>query len=405
MSDAGDRPFLDGVRVLDFTRVLAGPFATMVLADLGAEVIKVELPGVGDESRGFGPFLPASGDGPEASAYFLSVNRGKKSVTIDLRTSAGCQLVLDMVAQADVLVENFRPGSMARFGLGFEAVAARNPRLVYASISGFGQSGPYSHRPAYDVIVQAMSGLASITGTAGQPPVRVGSSTADLSAALYSVIGIQAALARARESGRGQHIDVSMLDCQIALLENAIARYDVTGQVPGPLGSRHPTITPFQFFAASDGYVVVAAGNDRLFARLCQVVGHTELIDDPRYLTNAARTQSHTSLDAELAVTFAQRPVADWLADLEAAGVPCGPVNDIAHVVDDPHVRERGILQRQATGAAQVAVPGPPLRFSEIARTAVLRAPDLGEHTDATLRQWLGLADEDLAALRADSVI
>ncbi|MBT7864589.1 MAG: CoA transferase, partial [Gemmatimonadetes bacterium] len=350
---------LSGIRVLDFTRVLAGPFATMVMADLGAQVVKVELPEKGDDSRGFGPFV-----GDQRSAYFLSVNRGKQSVTIDLRTEAGRDLALDLAAQVDVLVENFRPGSMERFGLGYEQVTARNPRIVYASVSGFGQTGPYAHRPAYDVIVQAMSGLASITGLPGQPPVRVGSSTADLNAALFCVIGIQAALARSNQTGLGQHIDVSMLDCQVALLENAIARYDVEGIVPGPLGSRHPTITPFQFFAATDGNLVIAAGNDRLWQRLCEVLGRDDLLRDTRFGDNARRTEHHAHLETELAAVFATQSVAVWLERLEAAGVPCGPVNNIADIVDDPHLNERQMIRTQAEGEFEVRVPGPPLKFS-----------------------------------------
>jgi CoA:oxalate CoA-transferase len=390
---------LADVRILDFTRVLAGPFATMVLADLGAEVIKIELPGSGDESRGFGPFVGAT------SAYFLSVNRGKKSVTLDLHTERGRDLALDLAGHCDVLVENFRPGSMARFGLDYDTVAARHPPIVYASVSGFGQSGPYSHRPAYDVIVQAMSGLASITGLAGQPPVRVGSSTSDLSAALFCAVGVLAALTRARATEQGQHVDVSMLDCQIALLENAIARYDVTGEAPAPLGSRHPTITPFQFFAAADGYVVVAAGNDRLFTGLCQVLECAHLCEDERFADNAARTTHHGELEAELAAIFRRRRVEDWLIDLEAAGVPCGPVNDVAHVVDDPHVRARGLLQRQPFVGGDVAVPGPPLKFSATPPRAVSAAPELGEHTDDVLSGWLGLGAADRQRLRADGII
>ena len=278
---------LQGVRVLDLTRVLAGPFASMILADFGAEVVKVELPGGGDEARGFGPFVNGE------SAYFASVNRGKKSVAIDLRSERGQELVRSLAGRCDLLLENFRPGSMARFGLDFDSLHAEHPRLVYASISGFGQTGPYAERPAYDVIIQAMSGIASITGIEGQPPVRVGSSIADLSAALYGVIGMVAALARARETGRGQHLDVSMLDCQIALLENAVARYDVSGEVPAPLGSRHPAITPFQFFRAADGYLVIAAGNNRLWRSLCETIGSPELCEDERFATNEMRTRNH----------------------------------------------------------------------------------------------------------------
>lgn len=399
MTDA-TKGLLDGVRVLDVTRVLAGPFATMILADLGADVIKLELPGHGDDSRGFGPFV--AGD---TSAYFLSVNRGKRSVTLDLRTERGRELALDLAATCDVLVENFRPGSMARFGLDYDAVSARHPAIVYASVSGFGQTGPYSHRPAYDVIVQAMSGLASITGLPGQPPVRVGASTSDLNAALYCVIGVLAALARARSTGVGQHIDVSMLDCQISLLENAIARFDVTGEAPQPLGSRHPTITPFQFFATVDGWVVVAAGNDRLFSALCQTVGCPDLPDDPRFVDNGTRTANHAALEQELAERFLTRPVAAWLQALEAAGVPCGPVNDIASVAGDEHVAARGLLQRQAFDGGDVAVPGPPLKFSDSALRPVSPAPGLGEHTDNVLQDLLGLSAQDLASLRSSSVI
>ena len=398
--DTRTDPLLSGIRVLDFTRVLAGPFATMVMADLGAEVVKVELPGQGDDSRGFGPFV-----GDRRSAYFLSVNRGKQSVTIDLRTEAGRDLALRMAEQVDVLVENFRPGSMDRFGLGYEQVSARNPRIVYASVSGFGQTGPYAHRPAYDVIVQAMSGLASITGLPGQPPVRVGSSTADLNAALFSVIGILACLARARETGNGEHVDVSMLDCQVALLENAIARFDVEGVTPGPLGSRHPTITPFQFFSTIDGYVVIAAGNDRLWKKLCDVLGRSDLAQDRRFTDNAGRTEHHAALEEELAATFVAEPTAHWLQHLEAAGVPCGPVNDMADVVADPHLQERQMIRTQTEGDVDVRVPGPPLKFSSATTADIRPAPTLGEHTSDILAQWLGLDGAELSQLRESGVI
>ncbi|MEE3263569.1 MAG: CoA transferase [Candidatus Latescibacterota bacterium] len=399
MSSPSD-PLLSGLKVLDFTRVLAGPFATMVMADLGAQVVKVELPGQGDDSRGFGPFV-----GDRRSAYFLSVNRGKQSVTLDLRTDAGRDLALRLAEQSDVLVENFRPGSMDRFGLGYEQVAARNRRIVYASVSGFGQTGPYAHRPAYDVIVQAMSGLASITGLPGQPPVRVGSSTADLNAALFAVIGIQACLARARSTGQGEHVDVSMLDCQVSLLENAIARYDVEGQVPGPLGSRHPTITPFQFFATAEGNLVIAAGNDRLWQRLCEVIDRPDLAKDPRFDNNALRTQNHSELEPELAAVFSQQTTAHWLELLEAAGVPCGPVNDIADVVDDPHIAQREMIRTQMEGDMGVRVPGPPLKFSNAPTAEIRPAPGLGEHTTTILSQWLGLAPSELDSLQEAGVV
>ncbi|MEE2656978.1 MAG: CaiB/BaiF CoA-transferase family protein [Candidatus Latescibacterota bacterium] len=401
-----------GITVLDFTRVLAGPFATLILADLGAEVIKVELPGHGDEARGFGPFVSPGDAGHDDesgvgdSAYFASVNRGKASVTLDLRTDKGREIALRLTQTADVLVENFRPGSMARFGLDFDAVHVRNPRLVYASISGFGQTGPYSRRPAYDVIIQAMSGLASVTGHPGQPPIRVGSSTADLSAALFSVIGILAALRQVEAGGTGQHLDVSMLDCQVALLENAIARHDVNGEVPVPLGSRHPAITPFQFFPARDGYVVVAAGNNRLWDTLCRALERPDLVDDPRFASNALRTENHAVLESELEQIFVRRGVDDWLEDLEAAGVPCGPVNDLARVVHDPHIAARGMLARtKLPGGGTLVVPASPLRSSSQPTRGVSSPPELGEHTEEILSQRLGIDQDEIAELRRVGVI
>ena len=397
---AGAGALLCGTRVLDFSRVLAGPYATLVLADLGAEVIKVELPGTGDESRGFGPFVGGE------SAYFMSVNRGKRSITLDLHRPAGTELAARLAEISDILVENFRPGTMTRYGLGYEALRRRAPRLVYASISGFGQTGPYAQRPAYDVIIQAMSGIASITGPPGGPPVRVGSSVADLSAALYSVVGILAALARARETGHGQHLDVSMLDCQVALLENALARYAASGQVPGPLGSRHPSITPFQFFEAADGYVVVAAGNDGLWERLCHALGCPDLVRDERFDTNARRTENHTDLEPLLALAFAGDTVEAWCRRLEEAGVPCGPVQDMGHVAADPHLRERGMLETvHHPKAGDLTVPAMPLRFSGVERAPARPAPELGQHTEAVLSGLLGLSREELDQLRRDRVI
>lgn len=393
---------LGGVRVIDVTRVLAGPFASMILADFGAEVIKIELPETGDDSRSFGPFV----DGE--SAYFASVNRGKKSVAVDLRRDTGQAVVHKLILESDVFLENFRPGSMARFGLDFERIHKTNPKLVYASISGFGQTGPYSQRPAYDVIIQAMSGMASITGIKGQPPVRVGSSIADLSAALYGVIGITAALARAKETGIGQHIDVAMLDCQVALLENAIARYDVTSEVPGPLGSRHPAITPFQFFEASDGHLVIAAGNNRLWKSLCDTVGASELYEDDRFATNELRTKNHAELEAILVVLFSRRTVLEWLDLFEAAGVPSGPIQNVEEVVTDPHVAYREMIKRQSMPAVEssIAVPASPIKFSD--EDCIMNprpAPDLGEHTNEVLKRIAGITDTELATLRAEGVI
>jgi CoA:oxalate CoA-transferase len=391
---------LDGIRVLDFTRVLAGPYASMILADLGADVIKIELPGKGDEARGFGPFQNGE------SAYFTSVNRGKKSVTVDLHAPAGQRLARDLAGKCDVLIENFRPGSMKRFALGYDELHARYPRLVYASVSGFGQTGPYSERPAYDVIIQAMGGLASITGAPGGEPVRVGSSIGDLSAALFSVIGILAAVARAHKTGQGQQVDVSMLDCQVAMLENAISRYYVTGEVPAPLGSRHPSITPFQFFRAADGHVVVAAGNDSLWSRLCGALGVTELANDQRFATNALRTENQAELERSLEVVFATRSVQDWCQVLEAAGVPCGPIHNVKQVVEDPQVQARQmIVELIHPRAGKQAQPNSPLKFSDTPVVLSCPAPLLGEHTVDILGRLLGLDADAVAALSTAGVV
>lgn len=391
---------LKGMKVLDLTRVLAGPYASMVLADLGAEVLKIELPEKGDESRGFGPFQNGE------SAYFTSVNRGKKSVTVDLRTAAGCALAKRLVRECDVLLENFRPGSMARFGLDYESLRPENPRLVYASISGFGQTGPYAQRPAYDVIIQAMGGISSITGEPGGAPVRVGSSVADLSSALFGVIGILAAWGRAKETGQGQQVDISMLDCQVALLENAVARYYVNGEVPQPLGSRHPTITPFQYFAAADGYIVIAAGNDGLWRKLCMALGLGELAEDKRFADNAARTQNHAEMEPLLAEAFRARSVEAWCEVLGAAGIPCGPIHDVGQVCNDVQVAAREmIIELEHPVAGRQKMPNTPLKFSQTPIDLQEPAPLLGQHTEQVLGEWLGLSVEELEALRAEGTI
>ena len=390
---------LQGIRVLDLSRVLAGPFASMILADLGAEVIKIEMPGVGDESRGFGPFV--QGD----SAYFISINRGKKSLTLDLSHPKGAAIVRRLARRCDVLIENFRPGTMDRFGLGSETLKADNPGLIYASLSGFGQTGPYSQRPAYDVIIQGMSGIASITGNPGEPPIRVGNSIADLSASLFAVIGITTALYDRRKRGGGHTIDVAMLDCQVALLENAVARYVVDGKVPGPLGSRHPSITPFQFFEASDGHLVVGAGNQNLWGKLCHALDLDDLTDDPRFEDNAKRTENCDGLAPILTARFRTRSVSDWLLTLEEAGVPCGPINRVDQVVNDRHVNARDmIVETGHSGSEKIKVPGSPLKFNG-AKDSPRPPPRLGEHTTEILRDMIGLTDKEIDELRAEKVI
>src|SRR6202171_2898154 len=280
-----DQKPLGGVRVLDLTRVLAGPFCTMNLADLGAEVIKIEMPGRGDDSRSFAPTMP-SGD----SGYFYSVNRGKRSVTLDLRTEDGGAIFLELAAKSDVVVENFSPGTMDRFKIGYDRLKAVNPKIILCSISGFGQTGPMTSAPAYDIVAQALGGTMSITGNAGGEPVRCGVSIGDLAAALYGVIAILAALRERDLTGAGRHLDIAMLDCQVAWLEDALARYSATGKVPGPIGSRHPSITPFQHFRAADGYFVAGCGNESIWQRFCDAIGMSELQHDPRFLSNTDRT-------------------------------------------------------------------------------------------------------------------
>ena len=310
------KPLQDLV-VLDLTRVLAGPYAGMMLADFGADVIKIEAPEVGDDSRAFGPFV-----GKE-SAYFMSLNRNKRSMTLNLKNPAARALFREMVKKADIVVENYRPGTMEKFELGYDKLAEINPRIIYAACSGFGQTGPYRDKPAYDVIVQAMGGIMSITGPAGGPPVRVGASIGDIIAGLFTVIGIEMALFHREKSGKGQMIDVGMLDCQLAVLENAIARYLVSGTVPEPLGNRHPSITPFEAFTAKDGSVIVGAGNEKLFEKLCSLIGKSELSQDPRFATNALRTQNAASLKEILDSVFINKSINEWLEQLEAAGIPC----------------------------------------------------------------------------------
>ena len=391
---------LAGVRVVDLTRVLAGPYASMILGDLGAEVLKIELPGQGDEARGFGPFQNGE------SAYFTSINRGKKSVSIDLRKAAGQELVKRLAEESDVLIENFRPGSMKRFGLDYESLHALCPPLVYASVSGFGQTGPYASRPAYDVIIQAMGGIASITGSPGGAPVRVGSSIGDLGAALFGVIGILAALNRAQKTGQGQQVDISMLDCQVALLENAIARYYVAGEVPGPLGSRHPAITPFQFFAAKDGYVVIAAGNDTLWKKLCATLGAPELVTDPRFKDNALRTENQAELERLLSAALGKKTVAAWEEALGQAGVPCGPIHNIEQVVENPQIQARQMIAELVHPiAGPQAMPNSPLKFSQTPIELQQPAPTLGQHTGEVLEGVLGLSAQELEELGREGVI
>ena len=396
-----DQKPLGGVRVLDLTRVLAGPFCTMNLADLGAEVIKIEVPGRGDDSRSFAPTMP-SGD----SGYFYSVNRGKRSVTIDLRTEDGGAIFLELAAKSDVVVENFSPGTMDRFKIGYERLKAVNPKIILCSISGFGQTGPMTSAPAYDIVAQALGGTMSITGNAGGEPVRCGVSVGDLSAALYGVIAIIAALRIRDRDGVGNHVDIAMLDCQVAMLEDALARYSVSGKIPGRLGTRHPSITPFQQFRAADDYFVMGAGNEAIWIRFCDAIAMPELKSDSRFLTNADRTTNHYELEKILGGHFATRPRAHWLGLLTEASVPCAPIANVEEVTRDPHLAARNmILHAEHPEFDGLIVPGSPLKAAGDNGIPATRAPVLSEGTDEVLTEILGYDSFRLSELRRRSII
>jgi CoA:oxalate CoA-transferase len=396
-----DQQPLRGVRVLDLTRVLAGPFCTMNLADLGADVIKVEIPGRGDDSRSFAPMMP-SGD----SGYFYSVNRGKRSVTIDLRTDEGAKVFLELAAKSDVVVENFSPGTMDRFKVGYAQLKAANPKIILCSISGFGQTGPKTSAPAYDIVAQALGGTMSITGNAGGEPVRCGVSVGDLSAALYGVIAIMSAIRVRDRDGVGNHVDIAMLDCQVAMLEDALARYSVSGKIPGRLGTRHPSITPFQQFRAADDYFVMGAGNEAIWHRFCDAIGAPELKDDPRFLTNADRTGNHPELEALLAHIFAAQPRDYWIKLLTDASVPCAPIANVEEVTRDEHLAARNmILHADHPQFDGLIVPGTPLKSAGDKDVPLTRAPRLGESTDEVLSSVLGYDTLRLSELRKRSII
>lgn len=381
---------LTGITVIDLTRVLAGPFCTMLLADMGARVIKVEPPGKGDDARHIGPFV--AGDSVEKSAYFMPLNRGKESIALDLKSDPDRKIFEALLAGADLLVENYRPGVMEKLGYGWETLHQQYPRLIYAAASGFGHSGPLKDRAAYDMVVQAMGGIMSVTGHEGAPPTRVGSSIGDITAGLFAATGINAALYEREKTGRGQKIDVAMLDCQVAILENAIARYFASGVSPGPLGARHPSITPFAAFHAKDGYLVIAAGNDALFARLCRTLGLAGLENDPRFLSNADRTENAEPLAKLIEEALASREVTEWLALLEEAGIPAGPINDVEAVVNHPQIAARNmIVSAEDPEVGAVKMPGNPVKMSGHPDPETRApAPDLDADREKILKE-LGL--------------
>ncbi|MEO8607110.1 MAG: CaiB/BaiF CoA-transferase family protein [Chloroflexota bacterium] len=393
MGDA--KQALQGVRVLDFSRVLAGPFCTMLLGDLGAEVIKVENPSGGDDTRQWGP--PWVGDSG-LSAYFASVNRNKRSLTLNLKTQSGRELARQLAAKSHILVENFKVGQMVEFGLGYDDLHSINSALIYCSITGFGQTGPYRDRPGYDYVIQAMSGLMSITGPADGAPHKVGVAVSDVFTGLFSVSSILAALRHADHTGEGQHIDVSLLDSQIAALVNIASNYLVSGQTPARLGNEHPNIVPYQVFRAADMDFVVAVGNDRQFAALCELVGQPELALDPRYVTNPLRQENRDGLIECLQTAFKARTASVWVEGLLTAGIPAGLINTVADILNDPQVESRELIQSIPLDSGDLLkVIGPAVKLSETPAQVELPPPLLGQHTDAILREVLNLDDSTLA--------
>ena len=397
---------LEGVRVLDLSRVLAGPWATQLLADLGAEVIKVEKPGAGDDTRHWGPPWHEHGE-EKVAAYFLAANRGKRSVAIDFATEEGAALVRRMAADADVLVENFKVGGLEKFGLDAASLRAEHPRLIYASITGFGQDGPYAARAGYDYIIQGMGGLMSLTGLPdGEPgggPMKVGVAVADLFTGMYTASTILAALYRREQTGEGATIDMALLDTQLAMVANQASNTLVSGTDSKRLGAGHPNIVPYQPFNAKDQPIIIAVGNDRQFARLAAIVGHPEWAEDPVYATNAARVSAREKLVPMIAEIIAAKPAAEWLEQLEAAGIPAGPINTISQALADPQAVHRG-AQISAGGGALGEVPmvGSPIRIDGKRADAPLPPPGLGEHGDL-LSEWVDEAE--LKRLRAAGIV
>jgi CoA:oxalate CoA-transferase len=393
---------LDGIRVLDLTQVLFGPFATMILSDLGAEVIKIERPKIGDIARGNGPLVRG------LSSYFLSLNRGKKSITLDLSTEQGVELFLKLTKNADVLVQNFTPGTMEKLGLSYEKVKEHNPQIIYVAGSGFGQYGPYAEKPAFDIIIQAMGGIMSITGEEGGPPVRPGASYGDIAAGLFLCIAILAALQERHRSGEGQFVDISMLDCQVTVLENAFVRYLNTGEIPHAIGTRHPVTTPFQAFQTSDGYVAVAlrGGVKDQWPLYCAAIDRVDIIDDPRFRNGWLRTQNYEALEPILTEAMKTKTTREWVEELEQAGIPCGPVNTIDQVASDPQIAAREmIIDVQHPDAGRFRVVNTPFKFSRTPHRAEQASPDLGEHTEDVLSRILGMSRREISELEGLGVI
>ncbi|REE07546.1 crotonobetainyl-CoA:carnitine CoA-transferase CaiB-like acyl-CoA transferase [Paraburkholderia sp. BL27I4N3] len=403
---------LEGVRVLDLSRVLAGPWASQLLADLGADVVKVERPRTGDDTRAWGPPWLADGEGDATgeSAYYLCANRNKRSVTIDISHPDGQALIKRMAAEADVFIENFKVGGLKQYGLDYASLKAVNSRLIYCSITGFGQDGPYASRAGYDFLIQGMGGLMSLTGradgTEGAGPVKVGVALTDVMTGLYATVGILAALARRDRSGEGQHVDLSLLDVQIASLANQASNYLIGGMVPSRLGNAHPNIVPYQEFSTADGYMIIAVGNDGQFRHCCEALGLAGLAIDERFLTNPLRVKHRAELVALLEAATKTRNTREWVKAMEAVGVPCGPINNVAEVFEDQHVLARGVrVEMPHVSGGNVAMVANPIRMSESPVQYRSAPPRLGQHTDEVLLGWLRLSGEEVDTLRESKVL
>ncbi len=394
---------LKGLRVLDLTRVLAGPTCTQMLGDLGAEVIKIERPGAGDDTRGFAPpVMP----GTEESAYFIGVNRNKRSVTLDIATKEGQAIAKQLLADTDILVENFKVGALAKYGLGYEQLHEEFPGLIYCSITGFGQTGPYAPRPGYDSLIQGMGGVMSLTGEPDGLPQKVGVPVADLFAGLYGCIGILAALRHREKTGQGQQVDIGMLDTHVAWLANQGMNFLATRENPARLGNQHPNIVPYQVFPTEDGYMVLSVGNDATFKRFCDAFGLEKLLDDPRFATNPARVANRQLVTDTLTPVMKTHPTDWWVEKLEALKIGCGPINTLKQVFDDPHVKARGMeVQMKHSSGAEVTVIANPVRLSETPADYRIPPPLLGEHTSEVLQDLLGIDNKTFESLKKKGII
>ena len=401
---------LVGVRILDLSRILAGPTCTQLLGDLGADVIKIEKPGAGDDTRKWGPPYVRDAEGRDTgeSAYYLSSNRNKRSVSVDIARPEGAEVVRRLAARADVLIENFKVGGLARYGLDYDRIGAELPGLVYCSISGFGQTGPKAHRAGYDFLIQGMGGIMSMTGEPDGQPMKVGVGIADVMCGMYACVAILSALRHRDRTGRGQYIDLGLFDSQIAWLINGGLNYLTSGVVPGRLGNAHPNIVPYQVFPTSDGHIILAVGNDAQYRRFCEFAEAAELADDLRFATNAQRVRNRDALVPLIGELTRQHPAAHWLDGLERLGVPCGPVNDLEQVFADPQTEDRGMriaMPHPLAGSGSVDLIGNPIKLSATPVSYRRAPPTLGQHTDEVLEEWLGLGADERQQLHDNGVI